>query len=244
MQHVTSGKGEAMKIGILGTGNLATTLGAAWTAAGHSIVLTGRSADAADEAARQIGRAATTVDPARLAVEVDVVVVAIPWTGLDEALALVGAANGALVGKAVIDCTNPLDFATGAVLPEVGSAAERISETAVGAHVVKALHMFAGASWPFTGSPDSSPVVAICGNDRDSLSLTAELIGDLGGRAVAVGGLDAARQLEEVAGFVVRVVATGTNPRFAVPDLDPALVASARSGRDSAADSAPSRSTR
>jgi predicted dinucleotide-binding enzyme len=51
---------------------------------------------------------------------------------------------------------------------------------ATGAHVVKALHLFAGASWPFTGEPAASPVVAICGDDAGALSLAETLIADLG----------------------------------------------------------------
>lgn len=46
-----------------------------------------------------------------------------------------------------------------------------------------------------------------------------------------IGGLDSARQLEEAAGFVMRVVATGHNPRLAVPDVDPALLSAARTAR-------------
>jgi hypothetical protein len=43
------------------------------------------------------------------------------------------------------------------VLPETGSAAELVAHIATGAHVVKALHLFAGASWPFMGEPAASP---------------------------------------------------------------------------------------
>jgi hypothetical protein len=39
-----------------------------------------------------------------------------------------------------------------------------------------------------------------------------------------VGGLQSARQLEETAGFVMRLVAAGHNPRLAVPDVDPAAL--------------------
>ncbi|MFV2178403.1 hypothetical protein ACFHW2_08625 [Actinomadura sp. LOL_016] len=42
-----------------------------------------------------------------------------------------------------------------------------------------------------------------------------------------VAGLAGARQLEEAAGFVMRVVAAGHNPRLAVPDVDPALLRAA-----------------
>ncbi|ACQ82205.1 NADP oxidoreductase coenzyme F420-dependent [Beutenbergia cavernae DSM 12333] len=213
-----------MKIGILGTGNLAVTLGQAWARAAHSIILTGRNADRVKAAAEQVGATAMPVEPDRFAEQADVVVVAIAWDGLEHALRLVGGPDGTLAGKTVIDCTNPVDFATGRVLPETDSAAELVAGVAAGAHVVKALHLFAGASWPFVGEAGTSPVVAICGDDGEALSQTASLIADLGARTAVLGGLAAARQAEEAAGFVMRVVAAGANPRFAVPDVDPALL--------------------
>ena len=135
-------------------------------------------------------------------------------------MALVGGPDGSLSGKPVIECTNPVDYATGRLLPETGSAAAFVAGVATGAHVVKALHLFAGASWPFTSEPDSSPVVAICGDHADALRQAEVLISDLGARTAVLGGLDAARQAEEAAGFVIRVVSAGANPRFAVPDVD------------------------
>ena len=213
-----------MKIGILGTGNLAVALGKAWASAGHSILITGRSTGRMKAAADQVGTTATPVDATRFAKQADVVVVAIAWEGLEEAVTLVGGPDGTLAEKTVIDCTNPVDYSTGRLLAETGSAAELVAGGAPGAHVVKALHLFAGASWPFTGEVGASPVVAICGDDAGALNRTAALIGDLGARAAVLGGLTAARQAEEAAGFVMRVVAAGANPRFAVPDVDPALL--------------------
>jgi predicted dinucleotide-binding enzyme len=218
-----------MKIGLLGTGNLAVTLGTAWAGAGHGIVVTGRDRDRARAAAQQIGASASAVDPRDLADQVEVVVVAIAWGGLEHALTLVGGPNGKLSDKTVIDCTNPVDYASGRLLAQTGSAAETVAQVATGACVVKALHLFAGASWPFTGAADASPVVAICGDDAGALRRTASLIGDLGARTAVVGPLAAARQAEEAAGFVVRVVAAGANPRFAVPDVEPARPAGAAS---------------
>ncbi len=210
-----------MKIGLLGTGNLAVALGSAWASAGHAIAVTGRNPDRAKAAAERIGAAATAVDPGRLAGQAEAVVVAIAWAGLVEALRLVGGTEGTLSGKTVIDCTNAVDYATGRLLPERGSAAELVADVAVGAHVIKALHLFAGASWPFIGDPAAAPVVALCGDDTGALGRTAALIGDLGARPAVLGGLTAARQAEEAAGFVMRLVAAGANPRFAVPDVDP-----------------------
>jgi 8-hydroxy-5-deazaflavin:NADPH oxidoreductase len=211
-----------MKIGILGTGNLAVTLGCAWAATGHTLLLTGRNPQHAADAADRIGAAAEPVDPGDIAERADIIVIAVAWDGLAEALSLVGADGGALAGKAVLDCTNPVDYATGRLIPSSGSAAEVIARVAVGAHVVKALHMFAGASWPFTGERASAPVVAICGDDADALNQARSLVADLGGRTAMIGTLASARQAEEAAGFVMRVVAAGANPRYAVPDVTPA----------------------
>ncbi|MGW2836099.1 NADPH-dependent F420 reductase [Streptomyces sp. NPDC001286] len=217
-----------MNVGILGTGNLAVTLGRAWTASGHSLLVTGRNPVHAGEAAGRIGSSAETIAPADFAGRADVVVVAVSWEGLEAALHLVDGSDGTLAGKTVIDCTNPVDYATGELKPASGSAAQLVARSAAGAHVVKALHLFAGASWPYAGPQETAPVVAICGSERSALDIATALIGDLGGQAAVIGGLDSARQLEETAGFVMKVVASGHNPRLAVPDVDPTLVSAAR----------------
>jgi 8-hydroxy-5-deazaflavin:NADPH oxidoreductase len=213
-------KETVMNVGIVGTGDLAVTLGRAWAGVGHSLWVTGRNPRHAIEAADRIGDGARAVDPGDFAARVDVVVVAVAWDGLTAALALVGAGEGSLSGKTVIDCTNPVDYLTGE-LKAPDSAAELVARTAPGAHVVKALHMFAGASWPYVGSPDEAPVVAVCGDEPDALERAQALIQDLGGAGAVVGGLTTARQLEEAAGFVMKVVASGHNPRFAVPSVSP-----------------------
>lgn len=208
-----------MNVGILGTGTLSVALGRVWASAGHTVVVTGRDAARASLAATGIGASARAVTPAEFAASADVIVTAVAWDGLEPALKSVGASQGWLSGKTVIDCTNAVDFATGRLLPASGSAAEVAARVAVGAHVVKALHRFAGASWPFQGPEDEAPVVAVCGDSASALAQAGTLIRDLGGRSAVVGGLADARQLEEAAGFVMRVVGAGFNPRLAVPDV-------------------------
>jgi predicted dinucleotide-binding enzyme len=142
--------------------------------------------------------------------------------GAGVGLSLVGGTHGSLAGKAV-DCTNPVDYASGELKPTHGSEAEHVARSAHGAHVVKALHLFAGASWPYVGRREEAPVVAICGDEPSALDRVAPLVRDLGGRAAVVGGLASARQFEEAAG-VMRVVQSGHNPMFAVPNVDRVLL--------------------
>lgn len=210
-----------MRIGILGTGNLAATLGQAWARSGHHVIIAGRSQARAELTAKVIGDQARAVAAEDLAAQSDVIVIAVAWEGLDTALTVAQAPEGAFAGKTVIDCTNALDFTTGLLIPSAGSAAQHISDVATGAHVVKALHLYAGQSWldPHVSEPRT---VAICGDDQRSLDTTSALIRDLGASAAVIGGLDHARQLEDVAGFVISVVAAGHNPTTAVPSVQPA----------------------
>jgi predicted dinucleotide-binding enzyme len=212
-------KETAVNIGILGTGTLAVALGRVWTSAGHTVSITGRNNAHAAQAASDIGPTAQAVAPDTFATTADIVIIAVAWNGLEPALELINAPQGSLAGKTVVDCTNAVDFTTGRLLLTSGSAAEAVARIATGAHVVKALHLFAGASWPFEGPEDAAPVVPLCGDSPTALDQTAALIQDLGGRTAVIGGLDTARQVEEAAGFVMRIVAAGFNPRFAVPDV-------------------------
>jgi 8-hydroxy-5-deazaflavin:NADPH oxidoreductase len=222
VRQQTFGKREiGVRIGILGTGGMASALAEAWTRRGHHVLVGGRSPDKARAIAEILGGEVEAVAPAEVARGSDAVVVAVVWEGLDEVLKLAGADDGALEGKTVIDCTNAVDYATGVLKPSTGSAAQYIAERATGSHVVKALHLFAGTSWLAPVPAGQSPrTVAMCGDDAPALETTAALIRDLGALPAMIGGLDCARQLEEVAGFVMRLVARGQNPVTAVPFVD------------------------
>ncbi|MGW4809574.1 NADPH-dependent F420 reductase [Kitasatospora sp. NPDC004272] len=210
-----------MQIGILGTGALASALAEAWAASGHRVLVGGRSRDKALAIADRLGDAVRAVEPAEVAGASGAVVVAVSWEGLDEALALAGAGQGSLAGKAVIDCTNAVDYADGLLKPSTGSAVEHVAALAPGSHVVKALHLFAGAGWLLPAEGQPTRTVAMCGDDGAALETASELVRDLGGVPAVIGGLEHARQLEDVAGFVMRLVATGHDPATAVPVVEP-----------------------
>jgi hypothetical protein len=120
----------------------------------------------------------------------------------------------------VIDCTNALDWTTFQLKSSSGSAAELVAELAPGAHVVKALNLFTGRSWLTPAPPGQPPrTVAMCGDHVPSLESAAELVRALGAAPVTVGPLTAARQAEETAGFIGRLVAAGADPITAVPHV-------------------------
>jgi len=199
-----------MRIGILGTGNVAAGLGAAWAKAGHQIVVAGRSAEKATALAERIG--GTAAAPREAVAGADAVLLAVAWEGVEDTLRLAGAADGALAGVPLIDPANAVEHGVGVLLPE-DSAAQRIAALAPGAHVVKAFHLFAAEHWA-TGTPTTVPM---CGDDPAALETAGTLVRDVSGIPAVVGPLSRARQLEEAAGLVIALAFGGFDPGNAFP---------------------------
>ncbi|NJP41960.1 NADPH-dependent F420 reductase [Actinacidiphila epipremni] len=235
-----------MRIGILGTGTLAVGLGTAWARAGHAIRIGGRSREKAAAAAGRIGGAAVAVEPREAAAGADVVLVAVAWEGLADILALAGAKEGTLAGTPLLDPTNAVAHGVGELLtPDGRSAAEHLADLAPGAHVVKGFHLFAADQWQPCPEPGPEPrpephpepgpeqrrrepaaeparepvTVVLAGDDDAALAAVSQLVADAGGQPAVLGPLRRARQLEEVAGFVIGLAFAGVDPASAVPHI-------------------------
>src|SRR5574339_883182 len=94
-----------MKVGVLGSGEVAKVLAAGFLKHGHEVMMGTRSAaKLADWTSKNpAGRVGNFSDAAKFA---DMVVLAVKGTAAAEALRAAGAAN--LTGKPVIDATNPI----------------------------------------------------------------------------------------------------------------------------------------
>ena len=195
-----------MRIGILGTGVLASALATGWSRAGHTITIGGRSPAKAAAIAERVGGTMRPVP--NVAAGADAVLLAVSWTGITQTLL----AAGPLDGVPLIDPTNAVEHGVGVLQ---ASPAEHIAALVPGAHVVKAFHLFPAAFWTEPGTDKAT--VAICGDDQRALGIVGTLITDVGATPVTLGGLDRARQLEEVAGFVIGLAFSGVDPRSAVP---------------------------
>lgn len=208
-----------MRIGILGTGTLAAALAEGWARAGHEVAIGGRSQVKAEKIAERLDHQVLAVTPRDAVTGRDAVLLAVSWDGVEEMLGMAGVSDGVLEGTPLIDPTNAVTHGVGTLLTEPGEAmAGRIAGLAPGARVVKAFHLFPAAQWtspPSGGQP--SVTVAMCGDDATALHLVGELVRDVGGVPATLGTLDRARQLEEVAGFVIGLVFAGFDPGSAVP---------------------------
>ena len=93
-----------MNISIFGTGNMASGLAALFAKANHQVTLASRDAEKARSVAAGLSNGIEAASFADAADTAEIVVLAVPY----EAAAEVIKAAGGLVGKIVIDITNPL----------------------------------------------------------------------------------------------------------------------------------------
>lgn len=203
-----------MRIGILGSGDVGQALGLGFARYGHQVMMGSR--DAGQEKVRkwvgQAGENASAGSFAEAAAFGDLAVLATLWSGTGQAIALAGPER--LVGKPVIDVTNPLDFSRGTARLALGyddSGGEQVQRWLSDSRVVKAFNTVGHAHMVDPVFPGGPPDMFICGNDPDAKRIVTGLLEDFGWSVVDLGGIACARYLEPMAMvWILHYVNTGT----------------------------------
>jgi NADPH-dependent F420 reductase len=195
-----------------GTGPQGRGLARRWAAAGIPVVIgsrdAGRAAATAAELAEATGGDVRGLANADAAAAADVALVAVPYDGHAE---LLRSLAGALEGKIVVDCVNPLGFdKQGAFAPEVGdgSAAQEAAALLPGSVVVAAFHHVSAALLddPEVTSIEIDVLVLGEGEDRDATDLVQALADAIPGmRGIYGGRLRNARQVEALTANLIAV---------------------------------------
>src|SRR5436309_6605047 len=176
-------------ISIIGTGNMARTIGARAVAGGNTVEVMGRDQSKAADLAKALGGGATTGEwgtaPAG-----DIVIVALLHNGVVPVVAHYGEA---LAGKVIVDISNPFNAAAdGLAHGEDTSVAGEVAKAApASASVLKAFNTI------FRHVLENGrPVVFIAGDDAQAKASVEAFIESLGLRPLDVGGLKMAYWLE------------------------------------------------
>jgi predicted dinucleotide-binding enzyme len=182
-----------VNVTIIGTGNMARAIGRRIAAGGHQVSVLGKEVGAAEEAVNEIGAnavAGRSGDP----IAGDVVVLAVYYP---DATAAVAQYRDQLVGKVVVDISNPVNETfDDLVTPPDSSAAQELAAKASGARVVKAFNT-TFANTLNEGQVGGQPLdVFLAADDADAKATVAGLVEDGGLRPVDAGPLRRARELE------------------------------------------------
>lgn len=189
-------------ITLIGTGNMARTLGTLALAGGNAVEVMGRDQSKADDLAEALGGGATTgrwgAVPAG-----DIVITALLYDGVVPVVVEYG---DALADKIIVDISNPFNATfDGLAHSEETSIAQEVAKVApAGAGVVKAFNTVFRSVLE-----NGRPHVFLAGDHAQAKAGVAAFVESLGLRPLDVGGLKMAHWLEGVGVVTVGLAGHG-----------------------------------
>jgi predicted dinucleotide-binding enzyme len=173
-----------MRIGVIGPGRIGGNAARQALKAGHDVALS-FSRDPARLAAlaEELGPGASAATPAEVVESSEIVVFAVPWDAIDDALAQAGS----LDGRIVIDTTNQYGQTA---MPAPGQTAAQVNAARMpGARYTKSFNTLTAAfqveAADRTG--DDRVVQWICGDDAEAKRVVSDLIAAMGYQPVDLG---------------------------------------------------------
>lgn len=188
-----------MKIGVIGSGDVAKVLGSGLLKHGHDVMMGTRETARLSDWAKQNpkGKVGGFADAAKFG---ELVVLAVKGTAAAEALRAAGATN--LAGKVVMDVTNPIADSppTNGVLKFFttldDSLMERLQREFGAARFVKAFNSVGNAAMVNPQFKGGKPTMFICGNDEAAKKSVSSIIDQFGWETADMGKVEAARAIE------------------------------------------------
>jgi predicted dinucleotide-binding enzyme len=181
---------SAMKIGIIGSGNIGGTVGELWVKAGHQVLFSSRNPEQLKPLVDKLGplaRAGTVKEALAFG---DAMLIAVPYGAIPQ----IGRDYAAdFAGKIVLDATN-------AVLNRDGEVAKEAREVGVGitsakylsgARIVRALNLMSFRRLASNANRAGERMaIPIGGDDPEALKVASRLVRDAGFDPVVVGSLE------------------------------------------------------
>ena len=188
-----------MKIAVLGSGDVAKTLGAGFLKHGHEVMMGTRDPAKLSDFRREYPKARIG-SFAEAAAFGELVALAVKGTASAEAVR--AARAGKLTGKTVIDATNPIANAppTNGVLKFFTSLdeslMERLHKEFADVNFVKAFNSVGNVRMVNPQFSGARPTMFICGNDAAAKQTVARILDQFGWEVEDMGGAEAARAIE------------------------------------------------
>lgn len=188
-----------MKVGVLGSGDVAKVLASGFLKHGHDVTIGTRdSAKLAEwRAQNPRGKVGGFGEAAAFG---ELIVLAVKGTAAADALRMAGASK--LSGKPIIDATNPIADAP----PSNGvlkfftdldeSLMERLQREFSDAHFVKAFNSVGNARMVNPQFAGGKPTMFICGNSQAAKHAVGAILDQFGWETADMGGVEAARAIE------------------------------------------------
>jgi predicted dinucleotide-binding enzyme len=189
-----------MHIGIIGSGEVAQSLGEGLVKLGHDVMLGGLDSKDKELQAwkKRVGKKGEIGNTTEAASYAETAILAIAWHAAEDVLSLI---RPELAGKIVVDVTNPLIFFDDAP-PQLSvghniSGGEIVQHSLPDSHVVKTLNYINHAHMVHPKFKEGKPVMFLCGNNQSAKNHTIELMTELGWEDIVdIGEIEKSRLLE------------------------------------------------
>ena len=191
---------KSMKIGVIGSGRIGSTIGGLWVKAGHEVMFSDRDPEQVKRAIDGLGpelkpkaRAGTVQEAVAFG---DAILIAVPYMALPAIQQQVGAQ---LKGKVVIDPNNPVASRDGEMGAQAREKGAGVSTAALlpGARIARAFN-----SWGYglmareANRPAPRMAIPVAADDPVALKVGMQLVNDAGFDAVAAGNLAASKAFD------------------------------------------------
>jgi hypothetical protein len=192
-----------MRIGVLGTGMVGSTIGTKLVGLGHEVMMGSREAggEKAQAWVEEAGPGASEGTFADAAAFGELVFNC--TAGIHSLAALQAAGPTNLAGKVLVDVANPLDFSQGfppsLAVSNTDSIGEQLQRALPETRVVKALNTMNCSVMVDPGAVPGDHAAFLCGEDAAAKAQVAALIGTFGWppeRILDLGGIRSARGME------------------------------------------------
>ena len=186
-----------LKIGIIGSGHIGSTLGTLWVKAGHPVMFSSRHPEELTPLVQELGALARSGAVADAIAFGDVVFLAVPYGAYPQ----IGKDYGSLLsGKVVLDAGNAVARRDGDITNEVNEEGIGLvsAKYLPGARIVRA---FNSMSYKFFVSEANRAgermAIPLAGDDKEALATASTLVRDAGFDPVVVGPLSSAKEFAQ-----------------------------------------------
>jgi predicted dinucleotide-binding enzyme len=184
-----------MRIAVIGMGNVGSVLGRRWAEKGHDVAFCVREPNDSRKRA-EAQKAKASIGPVSDAAKADVILLAVPWRAVADALR----AAGDLTGQVLLDCTNPVTpELTHLTIGHTTSAGEEVARLVPGVRVVKIFNTNGARNMADPDYGGHKVTMLYAGDDEQANRVAAGLAEQIGFEPVYLGPLKEARLLEPLA---------------------------------------------
>jgi len=189
-------RSSTSRIGIIGAGNIGSTIGGLWIKSGHSVMFSSRHPDELKDMVTKLGSLAQAGSVEQAIAFGEVLFIAVPYGAIPQ----IGKDySAAMKGKVMLDACNAVSTRDGAIADEVEQNGIGVTSQKYfpDARILRAFNTMSYTTFAREANrPAPKLAIPIAGDNAEAMQVAANLVRDAGFDPVVVGSLSDARRFQ------------------------------------------------